>query len=179
MAPVLKTDSLMIRPFERKDLAAFTRYRAQPDVARYQSWTEYTYRDAVTLFERMDYTTFGTTGNWYQLAIADEKTDVLLGDLAVHFIDDAQVEIGFTVDPQYQRKNIAFHAVNRLLDYLFDTLNRNRVIAVTDADNRASSRLLEKLAFRREGHFRQNIFFKGAWGDEYLYAMLNADFHCR
>jgi hypothetical protein len=33
-----------------------------------------------------------------------------------------------------------------------------------------------KLGFRREAHYRQNIFFKGAWGDEYLYALLKSDY---
>lgn len=33
--------------------------------------------------------------------------------------------------------------------------------------NTASYRLLEKLGFRREAHLIQNVFFKGAWGDEY------------
>jgi RimJ/RimL family protein N-acetyltransferase len=28
---------------------------------------------------------------------------------------------------------------------------------------------------RREGHFRKNVWFKGAWGDEYLYALLDEE----
>ena len=28
---------------------------------------------------------------------------------------------------------------------------------------------------RREGHFLQNIWFKGKWGDEYLYAILKEE----
>ena len=28
---------------------------------------------------------------------------------------------------------------------------------------------------RREGHFIQNIWFKGKWGDEYLYAVLREE----
>ena len=28
---------------------------------------------------------------------------------------------------------------------------------------------------RREGHFIQNVWFKGAWGDEYLYALLERE----
>jgi hypothetical protein len=30
-------------------------------------------------------------------------------------------------------------------------------------------------ALRREGHFIQNIWFKGKWGDEYLYAILKEE----
>ena len=28
---------------------------------------------------------------------------------------------------------------------------------------------------RREGHYLQNVWFKGAWGDEYQYAMLRSE----
>ncbi|KGK00150.1 hypothetical protein ND16A_0341 [Thalassotalea sp. ND16A] len=173
--PVLKTQSLVIRAFEKKDLATFSEYRSQDVVAKYQSWTSYTYQDAVELFESMDYSTFGTAGNWYQLAIASLTSDELIGDLAVHFIDEEQIEIGFTVSPQHQGQNIATEAVSTFLRYVFDELNKHRVVATTDAKNTASYRLLEKLSFRREGHFIQNIFFKGEWGDEYQYALLRSE----
>jgi RimJ/RimL family protein N-acetyltransferase len=175
MVPRLRATNYAIRAFERKDLESFSRYRAQDDVARYQSWTHYSYQDAVEFFEDMDYSSFGGVGNWYQLAILTLDSDDLVGDLAVHFMDVHQVEIGFTVDPRYQRKNVATESVSCLLDYLFSSLKKHRVIARTDTKNIGSCRLLEKLGFRREGHFIQNIFFKGAWGDEYQYAMLNGE----
>jgi len=31
------------------------------------------------------------------------------------------------------------------------------------------------IGMRREGHFIQNIWFKGKWGDEYLYAVLREE----
>jgi RimJ/RimL family protein N-acetyltransferase len=49
------------------------------------------------------------------------------------------------------------------------------VIAITDVENAPSVALLERLGLRREGHFRQNVWFKGKWGDEYLYAMLQEE----
>lgn len=175
ITPVLKTENFVIRAFERKDLEIFAQYRSQEMVAKYQSWTSFTYPDAVELFESMDYSTFGTEGNWYQLAILTQETDELVGDLAVHFIDHEQIEIGFTVSPQHQGKSVATESVSRFLGYLFGDLNKHRVVATTDAENTAAYRLLEKLGFRREGHFIQNIFFKGVWGDEYLYAMLRSE----
>jgi RimJ/RimL family protein N-acetyltransferase len=49
------------------------------------------------------------------------------------------------------------------------------VVAVTDALNAPAARLLERVGFRREGHFIENVWFKGAWGSEYLYALLARD----
>ncbi len=171
----ITTQNFIIRPFEKKDLMTFASYRSLESIARYQSWTNYTYQDAVELFESMDYSTFGTVGQWYQLAISSIEHDELVGDLAIHFIDAEQVEIGFTVAPEFQGKNVATEAVSGLLKYLFGCLGKHRVVATTDADNQASHKLLEKLGFRREGHFIQNIFFKGAWGDEYQYALLHSE----
>ena len=173
--PILKTANFLIRVFQKKDLEAFAQYRSHEAVARYQSWSNYTYQDAIELFEGMDYSAFGTDGSWYQLAIASLDSDALIGDLAVHFIDQDQIEIGFTVSPEHQGKGVATQAVSSFLRYAFVELNKHRVVATTDAKNTASFRLLEKLAFRREAHFIQNIFFKGAWGDEYQYALLRSE----
>lgn len=175
MPPVLKTENFAIRAFERKDLEAFAQYRSQEMVAKYQSWTSFTYQDAVALFDSMDYSIFGTEGNWYQLAISRHETDELVGDLAVHFIDQDQIEIGFTVSPRHQGKSVATEALSKFLCYVFGELNKHRVVAITDTKNTGAQRLLEKLGFRREGHFINNIFFKGAWGDEYLYALLRSE----
>lgn len=175
----LMTEHFVLRPFQRADLEAFTAYRADPKVAKYQSWKDYCYSDALALFEKMDYAQFGAADSWFQLAIVTAAAGAiptkLVGDLALHFIDEQQVEIGFTIAPEYQGQHVAFEAVSALLDYLFIELHKHRVIAITDAQNLASCRLLEKLRFRREAHYVKNIFFKGAWGDEYLYAMLSEE----
>ena len=172
---VLKTENFFIRALERKDLEVFTQYRSLEMVAKYQDWTSFTYQDAVELFESMNDSIFGAVGSWYQLAILSLKSDELVGDLYVHFIDQDQIEIGFTVSPLHQGKSVATEAVSSLLGYVFGELKRHRVVATTDVKNTASYRLLEKLGFRREGHFIQNIYFKGAWGDEYQYALLRSE----
>ncbi|MEZ9631544.1 GNAT family protein [Vibrio breoganii] len=69
----------------------------------------------------------------------------------------------------------AIEAAIALLAYLFNDLGKYRVVATTDTRNVASYSVLEKLGFSREAHFVQNIFFKGAWSDEYQYAHLSAE----
>ena len=62
-----------------------------------------------------------------------------------------------------------------MLNYAFTKLELHRVIAITDCENERSVALLSRLGMRREGHFIQNIWFKGKWGDEYLYAVLREE----
>ncbi len=51
----------------------------------------------------------------------------------------------------------------------------HRVFAVTDALNAPAAALLERVGLRREAHFHENIFFKGAWGSEFLFAILERE----
>ena len=165
-----------IRDFSEKDLAEFARYRALPEVARYQSWEHYTLEDAKALYAAQLTAPFGTEGSWHQLAITDKRDDSLLGDCALHFLEDGrQVEIGFTLAPEQQGKGLGREAVGLLVGRLFTTMNKHRVIAVTDAENRAAQRLLTALGFRKEAHYIQNIFIKGKWGDECLFACLSSE----
>ncbi len=173
----IKTKSSTIREFWKDDLHTFTIYRNDPSISKYQSWSDYSYEDAVELFNTMKQVPFATIGHWFQLAIIENKSQQLIGDLAVHFIDIEQIEIGFTIAPEFQQKGYASEALSAFLDYVFMQLRKHRVVATTDALNIASCRLLEKAGFRREAHFIENIFFKGSWGSEYQYALLRSEWN--
>ncbi|WP_299795692.1 GNAT family protein [uncultured Shewanella sp.] len=178
MKPLFQTERIICREFEPDDLEAFAAYRALPEVARYQSWSEYCYRDALALYEEMNKVPFATVGHWFQLAIvtkAEQGSQQMLGDLAVHFIDGRQIEIGFTFAPDFQGQGYASEAVLGLLTYLFSELKPHRVIATTDCENVPSWLLLERVGLRREAHFIENVFFKGAWGSEFQYAILASE----
>jgi len=170
---MLEASRCRLRAFQESDLPAFAQYRSHPDVARYQSWSvPYSHEQAKSLYRAIHSTDFGAEGSWYQIALAALPTDALLGDLAVHFIDSRQIEIGFTIAPEFQRKGYAKEAVSALLDRMFRKSGAHRAVATVDARNSSAAGLLTALGFRKEAHFRKNVFFKGEWGDEFLFACL-------
>jgi RimJ/RimL family protein N-acetyltransferase len=116
-------------------------------------------------------------GTWFQFAIGHKDTGQIIGDFGLKSLGDhlGQVEIGLTLAPDHHVKGYAMEAVTRLLDYVFGELCKHRVSAVTDTRKVRTVRLLERLGMRREGHFIRNIWFKGSWGDEYLYALLEEE----
>lgn len=89
--------------------------------------------------------------------------------------DVARYQVGFTFDPAHQGKGYATEALRGLLAYAFGAMGMHRVVAVTDADNAAAAALLTRVGFRQEAHFRDNVWFKGAWGSELVFAMLASD----
>jgi RimJ/RimL family protein N-acetyltransferase len=68
-------------------------------------------------------------------------------------------------------------AVGLLVDHLFETQALERVGATCDVENTPSIRLLEGLAFRREGTLRSALFHHGRWHDVYVYGLTRVERH--
>jgi RimJ/RimL family protein N-acetyltransferase len=163
--PILEGERIRLREFAERDLVEFARYRADPEVACYQSWDAYTLEDAKRLYAAQIAARFGTLGSWHQLAIADKGSDALLGDCALHFRDEEELEIGFTLAPARQGQGLAREAVGLLLGHM----PQPRILAVTDAENLAAQKLLVDLGFREEQ--KRAVVFKGRPGSERLFAI--------
>jgi RimJ/RimL family protein N-acetyltransferase len=167
--PELRTERLVLRRLVPSDAPAIARYRSLPEVARYQSWDAFTLDDAERLVADQTGVAPDTPGTWLQLAIV---AGGVFGDCGLHFLDEKQVELGITLDPAHQGKGYATEALGAVLEYLFATLRKHRVVATTDAENVAAAALFARLGFRREAHHVKHIWFKGRWGDEFVFAVL-------
>jgi RimJ/RimL family protein N-acetyltransferase len=173
----LASSRLILRRLRESDLEPFCRYRSDPRVARYQDWESFTMEEGLRFFEGQAKLHPDVPGTWFQMAIELAATAELIGDCGLHTPSDRPglAEIGFTMAAEHQGRGYATEAVSRLLDYVFGSLGKHRAIAVTDARNAPAVRLLERVGMRREGHSIENVWFKGRWGDEYQYALLERE----
>jgi len=173
----LETDRLHIRRFQDSDLEPFWAYRNDPEVARYQGWdVPYPREKAQEFIAEMKTKDPSIQGEWFQAAIEETTSAELVGDAAFYLKkDDPQAYIGCTIARPHWRKGYGIEVTRRLLKYLFGELDLHRVIAITDVENIASFGVLDRMGFRREGHFVENLMFKGKWASEYHYAMLKRE----
>lgn len=58
----LESERLVLRRFADSDLEPFLAYRNDPEVARHQSWTSYTEREATAMIEELKSLQPGTPG---------------------------------------------------------------------------------------------------------------------
>ena len=177
----LYTKRLTLRRFREADAESFLAYRFDPVVARYQTWDTCTLGQALGFIREQQTVLPGTSGTWFQYAIALKESDALIGDcgLYTHHDDRRQADIGYTLARDVQGQGYATEAVTRILDFVFEELEMHRIIAMVDCENSASVALLERLGMRREAHFIQNFWFKGRWSDEYWYAILRDEWLAR
>lgn len=145
------TERLILRRLEEKDVQSLVAYRSDPEVARYQNWTNMTEDEARGFVKLKRQTPFGVLGAWLQIAIALRETDALVGDIGVCVDPEGQsAEIGFTLSASYQGKGFAAEAVGRVIKLLFDKTNVELIEGITDTRNAPSIALLERLGMRLE-----------------------------
>jgi ribosomal-protein-alanine N-acetyltransferase len=175
----ISTERLIIRNLRPSDLEDFHFYRSNPDVTIYQGFEPMTILEADDFINSQKDKLFGFPGEWVQYGIEHKSEHLLIGDCAIRLkADDSRVaEIGITISHLYQRKGYGKEILLGILTFLFDEKNVHRVVETVDTENVASINLLKSTSFRLEGHFVENIFFKGKWGSEFQFAMLKREWN--
>jgi RimJ/RimL family protein N-acetyltransferase len=178
----LETARLVLRPFSPGDLEELYAFHSLPEVARFLYWEP---RDLGQVREALDaklrQTVLEDEGQGLALAVVLREVGVLVGEVNLQWLSrrHRQGEIGFVFHPGYQGRGLATEAAEVMLRLGFEGLGLHRVIGRCDALNLASARLMERLGMRREAHLVHNEIFKGSWGDELVYAMLEDEWRAR
>lgn len=173
---ILRTERLILRPLTLDDKYELFKYHADAEVNKYQGWIPKSIED-VELFINKISKQVNEPGTWFQFVIVEQKNQKIVGDLGVHFWDkeNKQVEIGCTLNKDFHHFGYATESIKRVIDYLFNDLNKHRIITSIDPGNKNSIRLVERVGFRKEGHFVESLLINGNWVDDVIYAMIEKD----
>jgi aminoglycoside 6'-N-acetyltransferase len=158
---IFESPRLVARRFTEGDLESFVAMRADPEVARYQSWETYTAEDGAKRFAELQPRNPGEPG-WFQFALENKATGAFIGDCGLKISES-------------DNRGYATEIISALTAYAFANTSIHRITASVDPENIGSCRALEKAGYRREALFRQSIWFKGRWADDAIYARLRAD----
>jgi RimJ/RimL family protein N-acetyltransferase len=177
----LTSTRLLLRRFYAEDIETLVGYRADPAVARFQSWENFSAADGREFFAWVSTQHPDTPGEWFQFAIELRSTGSMIGDCALHALanNPHEVEIGFTLATPFHGHGYATEAVACLLDYVFGPLGKESAVGITDVRNTPSITVLERLGFERDLKPRERVIFKGEPCDEYLYSLGRRDWLAR
>jgi RimJ/RimL family protein N-acetyltransferase len=174
----ITTDRLILRPFAPGDLDDLYAFHSLPEVARYLYW-EPRDRDQAgeALLGKIPRSRLDADGQHLVLAVVLPETGRVIGEVSLAWLsrEHRQGEVGFVFHPDAGGKGLATEAARVMLRLGFDGLGLHRIVGRCDARNAASWRLLERLGLRREAHLVHNEIFKGEWGDEFVYAILDSE----
>lgn len=94
------TERLYIRQVCIDDKESMFTYRSDPDTNKFLSLIPQS-ADDVAAFINNTSSEINIPGTWFQLVIIEQTSDLLIGDIGLHFLDNGsqnkQVEIGYTL----------------------------------------------------------------------------------
>ncbi len=171
MALPLKTRRLEIREFESGDLRAVHACTSDPVVARWFSWGPNTESETRDFLERVVRDATLPARESYVLAVVFSEHG-LIGTCFLDRRREREFELGYYLRRDHWNQGIATEAVEAVVPFAFRELGAHRIFARVDPENLASARVLERVGFRLEDHFRSDRLIKGEWRDSLVYVLL-------
>jgi ribosomal-protein-alanine N-acetyltransferase len=147
----LTTERLRLRPVAAADVDALHALWTDPQVRRFL-WDDVVIdRETAARCVADSEASFAAAG-WGLWAIEPRAGGALLGAAGLVELDPAVgPELNYALHPARQGNGYANEAARAVLDHAFGPLGFARVPGRTDAPNRASARVLERLGMRFEG----------------------------
>lgn len=143
---MLETDRLILRPLDEKDVDAIYAMRSDADIMRF-------IREPQNRAE---------SANWVELvssrwkneqigfcAMIEKSTGKFVGWCGLWELKETgEIEVGYAVAKEFWEKNLATEAAIEFLNYAFEKLEIEKVVAVARSENTASRRVMEKIGMQ-------------------------------
>ena len=147
---ILESDRLRFATWVQEDWKAFQKIATDPLVVRYlgtgEPWPD----------ERVQEFVSRQCENWEKYRICLWKLlpkdgDSLIGICGLqHLPETSDVEIGWWLAPSHWGQGLATEAARQAVAYGFEVVNLRRIVAIAQAANRDSLRVMDKIGMRFE-----------------------------
>jgi ribosomal-protein-alanine N-acetyltransferase len=166
-----------LRPLEREDLnVTYLGWLNDPEVTRYLETGVFpsTMRDLENFYSRVT----SSSGDVI-LAVIDRKTDKHIGNVKLGPINwvDRRALFGILIgDKKFWGKGFGEEATRLTVEYGFDRLNLNRIGLAVFEEHKGAVRCYEKVGFKVEGRFREEVFREGKYKDRLWMGLLRSNY---
>lgn len=96
----------------------------------------------------------------------------IIGGIGLEVVDEVTYEIGWVISKDYRNKGFTTEAGKALLEYAFDVLSADKVIAHCDVRNKASEKVMQKLGMTLADNSGTRFYEKtGVTSGELMYCI--------
>lgn len=159
-----QTTHLLLRPLRVADTDAIFAFYAAPEMMAWRGAPVFTQRSEAEAL-MFGWRKLEALQRGFRVGIEHKATGTLIGTAGFKHIDHTHRsgEIGYELLPQYWNHGYMTEALQPLLAQTAAYYNLHTVTANIDPRHIASKRVLEKLGFVQEAHYRENYFFERWW----------------
>src|SRR5687768_5474051 len=150
--PILTTERLTLRQLLIDDQNDILALRSDTEINQYlDRQPSKTIEDAINFINKVnDNIKLNNSLYW---AITLTMTKTFVGTICIFDFSDEKnsCEIGYELMTKFQGQGIMKEATKKVIDYAFQTMQFQKIVAFTHNDNQNSTKLLEKFDFKKSG----------------------------
>ena len=158
--PMLETARFILRPLEKTDENEIFALRSDDAINQYLGRAKAQSLEDAQNFIRKIHENLDEN-NAILWAICGKNDSSLIGTICLWNFEKTKVEaeIGYELLPDFHGKGILQEVIPKVIDYGFNTMKLNAIVALLDKNNVKSVRLLEKNNFKQEPVLEQDKDF--------------------
>ena len=162
--PKLETDRLILRSMSASDYEDMYDYAKSSELTRFLLWSPHPSSDYTKKYLKFVEKRY-RTGDFYDWAIEEKESGRMIGSCGFTSIDieHRKGEIGYVINPEFQRRGYAVEAANAILEFGFYDLDLNRIECRIMKENVPSFKVTQKLGMTFEGFLRDAMYVKGEY----------------
>lgn len=144
---MFETERLILRPFDEDDVDSVFAMRSNEDVMRFirpiQTKKDETMNWIRMLSERWNTEKIGFC------AVIEKETNEFVGWCGLWRLKETdEIEVGYAIAKNFQKKGYATEAAWRILEYGFNELKLEKIVAVAYPENEASQNVMKRLGMK-------------------------------
>lgn len=171
----LETDRLILRRFVPEDAdAMYENWASDEEVTRYLMWSAHSSRE-ISRSVIEDWVSSYADERCYQWAVVlKDNGEKPIGSIGVVCMDEeiSMAHIGYCIGRAWWRQGITSEALSAVMDFLFDTVEVNRIESKHDPRNPNSGRVMAKCGMKYEGTLRSSDWNNQGICDACYYGLL-------
>ncbi len=147
--PVLTTERLTLRQLVINDEQEIFTLRSDSEINKYlDRQISNTIDDARDFINKVNENINKSDSLYWAITLSDKN--ILIGTICLFSFSDEndKCEIGYELLTNFQGQGIMKEAVEKVIDYAFNTIRVQKIEAFFHRDNQSSIKLLEKFSFR-------------------------------
>src|SRR6187431_1486599 len=147
--PILTTERLTLRQLVINDEREIFTLRSDSEINKYlDRQLSNTIDDARNFIKKVNENINKNDSLYWAITLSDKN--VLIGTICLFSFSDEtdKCEIGYELLTNFQGQGIMKEAIEKVIDYAFNTIKVQKIEAFFHRDNQSSIKLLEKLSFR-------------------------------
>lgn len=152
--PILKTERLTLRQLAIHDEQEIFTLRSDNEINKFLDRKRAeTIDDARSFIDKINENINKNDSVYWAITFSDKN--ILIGTICLFGFSDEndKCEIGYELLTNFQGQGIMREALERVIDYAFNTIEVQKIEAFFHRDNQSSIKLLEKFYFRNSNEF--------------------------